>query len=252
MIAAGALVLLGSLWLDWYRVEIPEPPRGSFPMTTLVVYDAGEGSASGSAWSLFSAVDVLLALLAAALLVVAVRPINPWRPRVLAAIAAVVVLFRFIVPPYDLLEPGFGSFLALAAVLAIVAWPDPGRRVTLAQRTAGLGGFALLLSVGLMWFDAMPSTGWTRYAPIDDEPWDEIVSGLVAVLAVPALLVPWRPGLARVAGTTGWLALGLVIGRLVFAPNDQTFALGALVALLAAAVAWAGALLSARGRRAVA
>jgi len=95
----------------------------------------------------------------------------------------------------------------------------------------------------------MPSTGWTRYAPIDDDPWDEIVSGLVAVLAVPALLVPWRPGLARVAGTTGGLALGMVVGRLVFAPNDQTFDLGALVALLAAAIAWAGAPLSGREER---
>lgn len=245
-------MLLGSLWLSWYRVTLPEPPEPPpFGVVLLVAVDEGDTDTTLSAWNLFSVLDVLLAVLAAALVVLAARPVTPWLPRVLAVVAGALVLFRVVVPPYELLEPAVGGLLALTAALAVAAWPEATRRVSPAQLAAGFGGCALLLSLGLTWFDAAAPTGWTTYAPLeaDGEPRLGTLDIAVALIAIPALLVPLRPPLSRIAIAVGWLALVLIIGRIVFPPDDASPAPGLIVALVAAAIAWAGALLAGREER---
>ena len=124
-----------------------------------------------------------------------------------------------------------------------------------AEPLAGLGGLLLLVSLFLPWYRlqdrslqvADDYTAWQALAVIDV---------LVAILAVPAILVPVlslaRRGPAKaiaiavIASATGWLAILLVAVRLVFPPDGLDLRYGAWLALAGALLAWVGSWLSMR------
>jgi hypothetical protein len=106
----GGMLLLISLFLPWYA-------RGSEPALT--------------AWSAFAVADIVLALIALlALAVPAVSAIarGPAAPiatevasSVLAAIAVLIVAFRFVFPPGDELSLDVGAWVGLVGALLAFA-----------------------------------------------------------------------------------------------------------------------------------
>jgi hypothetical protein len=133
-----------------------------------------------------------------------------------------------------------------------------------AEPIAGLGGILLLVSLFLRWFgvDLPPArgnlqpfaaedlTGWSAFTVVD------IVLAILAVLAilVPVLSVATRGpaksiGIAVIASATGWLAVLLVVVRLLDPPGPNgavDVRYGAWLALAGAILAWVGSWLSLR------
>ena len=103
LVGLGALVLLISLFLDWYQ-----------PVVT--------------AWDAFEVLDLLLAALGLAALVAAVGAIRPdatvverhWLPAIVAAIAIIVVA-QILDPPPALVDgdPDTGAWMALGAAIVM-------------------------------------------------------------------------------------------------------------------------------------
>ncbi len=110
---------------------------------------------------------------------------------------------------------------------------------------------SLLLSLGLTWFDMTSATGWVTYGPTEYSAWQRFHGRdvVLAILAALALLVPHYRSAAVAAAGCGWLAVALIVGQIVFAPDPPSPAAGAFVALLAAVLTWTGALLSLREER---
>jgi hypothetical protein len=118
-----------------------------------------------------------------------------------------------------------------------------------AEPLAGLGGLLLLVSLFLPWYrvEAQDFTAWQALAVIDV---------LVALLALPAILVPVLSlatrgpakaiAIAVIASAIGWLAILLVAVRLIFPPHGLDLRYGAWVALAGALLAWVGSWLSMR------
>ncbi|MDA0163798.1 hypothetical protein OM076_26240 [Solirubrobacter ginsenosidimutans] len=139
-----------------------------------------------------------------------------------------------------------------------------------AEPIAGLGGVLLLVSLFLPWY--MPNlptaldgatlqvkqftlvvesvTAWQAFTVTDI---------LLAVIALPAILVPVISvttsgpaksiGIAVIASATGWLAILLVVFRLLDPPGPNGAAdlrYGAWLALAGAILAWVGSWLSMR------
>lgn len=139
MVIAG-LTLLGSLFLPW-----------SHQLSASVLARYGAGAAlegvphDPTAWQVYSAVDVLLALLAAGLLAVALRGGRPVRLGLMAAlaVAAAFTLHALSVPPTNgvtVFDPGLRPpGYALNA-------PGAGTGETLALVAIGLGLSGLVLS----------------------------------------------------------------------------------------------------------
>ena len=103
LVGLGALVLLISLFLDWYQPAI-------------------------TAWEAFEVLDLLLAALGIAALVAAVGAIRPeatvverhWLPAIVAAITIIVVA-QLLDPPPALVDgdPDTGAWLALGAAIVM-------------------------------------------------------------------------------------------------------------------------------------
>ena len=116
--ALGALVLLVSLFLDWYDIGL-------------------------SGWDAFETWDVVLALGAAAVLV-AVLPLRPLDVRVpvrfVGAVALALAVLQLLNPPPAATGPGpaVGGWLALAGALA--AKPGPVGEVATDRRRSGRRG----------------------------------------------------------------------------------------------------------------
>jgi hypothetical protein len=148
LLAAGALLLLVSLFLDWY---------GGF-----------------TAWSAFEVVDVLLALLALVALVGAAGLLAPelgyvdrrWMPALVFAIVALVAAEILSPPPaVGDAEPDAGAWLAFGAAVAMLA--------------------AALLSQGRVSFSvAIEGRDMRRRVPAVDHRQDTTETG--AVVARPA------------------------------------------------------------------
>jgi len=236
----GGLILLGSLFLPWYRIyegiitiEIegaPSPPPPT-PRSWLE-----------SAWESLALLDFVLAVLA--VLIVAVP-----RLRTYAAWAAVVIVATRLIEPPDYGDAGrsWGGFVGLAGAL-LAAWP--ARRPRLSETLAGVAGLALLLALALPWYGSTVGSlypgGDTRYADvrIDHTAWQQlaVIDVIVASIAVLALLVALRgTASAALLKAVGWVAIVLVAARIVFAPDLYTTTYGAFVALAAAAIAWGAA-----------
>jgi hypothetical protein len=103
LVGLGALILLISLFLDWYQPAV-------------------------TAWDAFEVLDLLLAALAIAALVAAAGAIRPevtvverhWLPAIVAAITIIVVA-QLLDPPPVLVEddPDTGAWLALGAAIVM-------------------------------------------------------------------------------------------------------------------------------------
>jgi hypothetical protein len=242
-ILSGA-VLLGSLFLPWYGLA------GAQPSLTI------------SAWTAFSATDVVLAVLA--IVIAAVPPV-----RVAAAwIAVVLVAGRLVHPPVaGLFELSFGGFVGFAGALS-AAWPG---RLRVGEVLAGVGGLVLVLALGLEWYefaltDAVgpnepdpvdPANGWIQ----DSSGWAVFTRLDLALTALGALFLAVPLVAARehkegqslfmfvsvTAAAIGWLAIVLVAARMLAPPEPITEVVaGAWIALVGAVIAWAGALLATR------
>jgi hypothetical protein len=116
----GGLLLLVSLFLPWYGVELPPAVGDLEPF----------GPEDVTAWQAFTVIDVLLAALGLLAIVVPVSsllangPAKPIAVAVLAGalgwIAVVLVIFRLVDSPTDGLELRYGAWVGLAA--ALIAW----------------------------------------------------------------------------------------------------------------------------------
>jgi hypothetical protein len=131
-----------------------------------------------------------------------------------------------------------------------------------AEPFAGLGGALLLVALFLTWYggDALPpvSGDLQPYGPPDQTAWQAftMTDVLLAILAVPAILVPVLSvatrgpakaiAIAVIASATGWLAIVLVAFRLVLEPEGMRPLSGAWLALAGALLAWVGSWLSLR------
>lgn len=235
---AGGLVLLGSLFLPWFRFYqqigilelegVPSPPPPT-PRSWLE-----------SAWGSFALLDIVLAALA--VVIVAVP-----RLRVYAAWAAVVVIATRLLelPEYGSVERSWGGFVALAGALA-AAWPH--RRPRPAEALAGVAALALLLSLALPWYATTTGTlypgagyadariawtGWQELAVVD------VALAGIATLGLAVALHGAAPA-ARLKAV-GWLAVVLVVVRIVVEPALYSTDYGAFVALVAATVTWGAA-----------
>ncbi len=133
----GGLLLLVSLFLQWYGVSIDTPDTNGLQPEFSLEFEDEEGT---SGWAAFTVIDVLLALIA--VIAVAVPLVSafargPAKPIAIAVIAStltplavLLVVFRILVPPEESLdafgstislEPGLGAWLSLAgALLAFV------------------------------------------------------------------------------------------------------------------------------------
>jgi hypothetical protein len=128
----GGVVLLGSLWLNWYGLDVgalaPEQERG-----TLGFLNTFTGPPQATAWQAFSVTDILLAI--AALLAIGVpltsalakTTAKPVAFTVLSscggAIAVLLVLYRIVNQPgsNELLAVKAGAWIGLAgAILTLV------------------------------------------------------------------------------------------------------------------------------------
>ena len=102
LVGLGALVLLVSLFLDWYQPAV-------------------------TAWEAFELLDLLLAALAISALVAAVGAIRPeatvverhWLPAIVAAITIIVVAQLLDPPPLIDGDPETGAWLALGAAIVM-------------------------------------------------------------------------------------------------------------------------------------
>jgi peptidoglycan/LPS O-acetylase OafA/YrhL len=102
LVAVGALVLLVSVFLDWYQPNV-------------------------TAWEAFEVVDLLLVALAVAALVAAVGAIRPeatiierhWLPAIVAVIAIIVAAQILDPPPSVDGDPDTGAWLALGAAVVM-------------------------------------------------------------------------------------------------------------------------------------
>ena len=116
-----------------------------------------------------------------------------------------------------------------------------------AEPLAALGGIILLISLFLPWY-APSGTGWEVLSVID------ILLALLALLAVAvplATLLTDGPaksiGTAVLASALGWLAVVLVLFRLIDEPQaGLELDYGAYVALVGSILAWVGSWLSMR------
>ncbi len=102
LVALGALVLLVSVFLDWYQPNV-------------------------TAWEAFEVLDLLLVAFAVAALVAAVGAIRPeatiierhWLPAIVAAIAIIVAAQLLDPPPTVVGDPDTGAWLALGAAVVM-------------------------------------------------------------------------------------------------------------------------------------
>jgi len=121
--AAGGVLLLVSLFLPWYGVDLPASIGDASPF----------GPAEASGWQILTVIDVLLALIALpaiALPIVSITAEGPAKPIAVAVIASatgwlavVLVAFRLLDAPGDVdefLGLRYGIWLALAG--ALIAW----------------------------------------------------------------------------------------------------------------------------------
>lgn len=228
---AGGVVLLASLFLPWYGVD-----------AAVITTNGGENGVHvlvggvGTAWQTFSVLDVVLAVLAVA---VVVAP----RGRLLLGLVALVLVAHVLL---DRPEEGFaplryGAWIGLGGV-ALAAWPNTRDWRAVA---AGAGGLALLVSLSARWYlGAWPDEPGLEFSArfVPRSAWDALLV-IDLVLAALALLVLAAARSARartVARAVGWVAIVLVAARIVFEPEDTDLAYGAYVALAAAALAYAG------------
>jgi hypothetical protein len=231
--ALGGTVLLVSLFVPWYRA--PEGAvRNESGIHVLVGLD------TGSAWEVLTALDVALALLA--IVIVAV----PRLTGLAACVAVGLIAGRLLESPwFGFMELAVGGFLGLAGAL-LAAWPDEPRRFTV----TGAGGLVLLVSLALPWYDLEPFEipPGTPLAEFEFEEgvgaWEQfaVIDLALAGFAVLALATVWFEPAARAVRTFGWIAIVLVVARLVWPPvADVAPAVGAWIALAGAVVAFAGA-----------
>ncbi|MDA0180939.1 hypothetical protein OJ997_11590 [Solirubrobacter phytolaccae] len=231
----GGLILLVSLFLPWYgnHAAVVGTEQGIHVLV----------SGFGTAWEAFSGFDIVLAVLAVAVV------LTP-RGRALVGLAALVVVAHLLLdrPEEGFAPPVYGAWIGLAGAL-LAAWPSTRDWRVLA---AGAGGVALLVSLSTRWYLApwpnesgieFPPSDWDRFLIVPRSGWDAL---LVVDLALAALaLLVLGVALTRsatvqsVARAVGWLAIVLVAARIVFEPDDTKLAYGAYVALAAAALAWA-------------
>jgi hypothetical protein len=138
-------------------------------------------------------------------------------------------------------------------------------RLRLGEIVAGLGGLALLVSLFLTWYHLEPPdagnalvvvslatdgrlTAWGSFAVID------VLLALIALLAIAVPIIsttsrgPAKPiGIQVIGSAIGWIAVLLVVVRLIFPPGDHLGpALGAWIGLAGALVAWIGSWLALR------
>jgi hypothetical protein len=139
-----------------------------------------------------------------------------------------------------------------------------------AEPIAGIGGVLLLVALFLPWyaldvnFAADGATLIQRHILVTGDPpeftgWQalSVTDILLALLAVPAILVPVISvatsgpaksiGIAVIASATGWIAIVLVVFRLLDPPGGSLdLRYGAWLALAGAILAWVGSWLSMR------
>jgi hypothetical protein len=140
LMVVGAVALVASLFLPWSH-QLSAAVRAQYGASAAL-----QGvPANPTAWQVYSAVDVVFALLAAALLVAALRGSRPARLAVMAAlaIAAAFTLHALSVPPTN------GATLFDPSLTPAGYTPNPpgaGRGETLALVALGLGLGGLALS----------------------------------------------------------------------------------------------------------
>jgi hypothetical protein len=116
----SGFVLLVSLWLNWYGIDI----GGGALLKNLNV------SVSVNAWESFGLIDIILFLAALIAIGVAVLkgmgrlPQMPYPPALIitsaGGIALLLILFRTISPPADGLSRKFGLFVGLISAIGVV------------------------------------------------------------------------------------------------------------------------------------
>jgi hypothetical protein len=117
-----------------------------------------------------------------------------------------------------------------------------------AEPIAGLGGLLLIVALFLPWYGPGSVSGYDALTVIDM---------LLTFLALLAILVPIsslgsdgpaKPvGVAVLASAFGWIAIVLVLFRIVFVPGEfDELRYGAWLALAGAVIAWVGSWLSLR------
>jgi hypothetical protein len=156
LVALGALLLLVSLFLDWY---------GSL--------EAFAGSLT--AWAAFEVVDVLLAALAVAALVVAAGQLvadlevgdRRWLMPIAAAVAVLVVA-EILNPPPSAAEATIeqGAWLALAATLVMLS----GAVLTVGRISLAIAVEGRELRERVAVLDHRQDTAETAAVPAEDEP----------------------------------------------------------------------------------
>jgi hypothetical protein len=226
---AGGLVLLVSLFLPWYAADIAivRNEEGTHTLTSGLYV---------MAWASMTGVAIALAL-ASTLIVLAPRV------RVVATLAALVLVAHALLdqPEEGLTLLRFGAWVGLAGVL-LAAVPIVLERRPWAETAAGTGGLALLILLSAQWYWE-PHPEFLENFDLGWSAWDRlaIVDLALAALAVLALAVPLSGSekLAAVARAVGWVAVVLVVFRLLVTPGEATLAWGAYLALLAAILAWA-------------
>jgi hypothetical protein len=140
LMVVGAIALVASLFLPWSH-QLSGAVRAQYGASAAL-----QGvPANPTAWQVYSAVDVVFALLAAALLVAALRGSRPARLALMAAlaIAAAFTLHALSVPPTN------GATLFDPSLTPPGYTPNPpgaGRGETLALVALGLGLGGLALS----------------------------------------------------------------------------------------------------------
>jgi hypothetical protein len=140
LMVVGAMALVASLFLPWSH-QLSGAVRAQYGASAALQGVA----ANPTAWQVYSAVDVVFALLAAALLVAALRGSRPARLALMAAlaIAAAFTLHALSVPPTN------GATLFDPSLTPPGYTPNPpgaGRGETLALVALGLGLGGLALS----------------------------------------------------------------------------------------------------------
>jgi hypothetical protein len=130
-----------------------------------------------------------------------------------------------------------------------------------AEPLAGLGGLLLLVSLFLPWYGATPQVtdGFARGSGPVGTAWEvfSVIDVLLAVLALLAVAVPVVSvatrgpaksiGTAVIASALGWIAVLLVLFRLIDSPGTALhLRYGAWLALAGALLAWVGSWLSMR------
>jgi hypothetical protein len=125
-----------------------------------------------------------------------------------------------------------------------------------AEPVAALGGIALIVSLFLPWYGLvgvitrgssgtettnwlLSATGWQAMSVVD------ILLALLALLAIAVPIVSLTThgpvksmAAAVIASATGWIAIALVVLKLI--DNPGTVRYGAWIALAAATIAWVG------------